>query len=108
VNDTDKGRICNVRVTLPHHLCVLANVNGETVLAVDSPVTQSSILDALEARYPMLRGTLRDHVTQKRRARVRFFATEEDITHDSPDQHLPEAIASGAKPFMIIGAISGG
>jgi len=87
---------------------VLANVDGETVLAVASPVSQRTILDALEARYPMLCGTLRDHVTQKRRARVRFFANEEDVTHDSPDQPLPEAIASGARPFMIIGAISGG
>jgi len=100
--------VCNVRVTLPHHLCVLAGVDGEITLAVDPPVSQSTILDALEARYPMLCGTLRDHVTRKRRARVRFFANEEDVTHDPPDQPLPDTIASGEKPFMIVGAISGG
>lgn len=104
----DQPQICNVRVTLPHHLCVLANLEGEVVLPVPSPVTQSSILDTLEARYPMLCGTLRDHDSRKRRAKVRFFANEEDVTHDSPDQPLPDAIASGTKPFMIIGAISGG
>jgi len=78
------------------------------VLEVKSPVCQTTILDALESRFPMLRGTVRDHVTLKRRAKVRFFANEEDVTHDPPDQPLPEVIASGEKPFMIIGAISGG
>jgi len=97
-----------VRVALPFHLCTLAGVDGEVVLAVNSPVTQTTILDALESRFPMLRGTLRDHVTLKRRAKVRFFANEEDVTHDPPDQPLPEVITSGKKPFMIIGAISGG
>src|SRR5262245_30859675 len=97
-----------IRVQLPHHLQTLASVNGEVLLAVDAPVTQRTILDALEARYPMLRGTIRDHQTSKRRPKVRFFANEEDVSHDSPDQHLPEAIASGAKPFMVVGAISGG
>jgi hypothetical protein len=97
-----------VRVTLPHHLCTLASTEREVVLNVNSPVTQTTILDALEARFPMLRGTLRDHVTLKRRAKVRYFANEEDVTHDSPDQPLPDVIASGEKPFMIVGAISGG
>jgi len=97
-----------VRVTLPYHLCTLAGADDEVVLAVKSPVSQTTILDALESRYPMLRGTLRDHVTLKRRAKVRFFANEEDVTHDPPDQPLPEVIASGEKPFMIVGAISGG
>ena len=97
-----------VRVTLPFHLCTLAGVTGEVVLEVAPPVCPASILDALEARYPMLRGTLRDHVSRKRRAKVRFFANEEDVTHDPPDQPLPAVIASGEKPFMIVGAISGG
>jgi hypothetical protein len=97
-----------IRVQLPHHLQTLASVNGEVLLAVAAPVTQRTILDALEARFPMLRGTIRDHVTAKRRPKVRFFANEEDITHDSPDDVLPDVIASGAKPFMVVGAISGG
>lgn len=98
----------SVRVTLPFHLCTLAGVADELKLDVTSPVCQNTILDALELRYPMLRGTLRDHVTLKRRARVRFFANEEDVTHDPPDQPLADVIASGEKPFMIVGAISGG
>jgi len=97
-----------IRVVLPQHLRTLAGVDGEVALAVDGPVTQKSILDALEARYPMLRGTIRDHATLRRRPLVRFFACEEDVTHDTPDAPLPEAIASGAEPFYVIGAIAGG
>ena len=97
-----------IRVVLPQHLKTLARVDGEVTLVVDAPVTQRSILDALEARYPMLRGTVRDHTTQRRRPLVRFFACEEDVTHDSPDEPLPQAIATGAEPFLIIGAIAGG
>ena len=97
-----------VRVVLPPHLRTLARVDGEVLLAVATPVTQRALLDALEARYPMLRGTIREHVTQRRRPRVRFFANAEDISHDSPDALLPETVAAGAEPFMIVGAISGG
>jgi hypothetical protein len=97
-----------IRVVLPEHLKTLARVDGEVTLVVDGPVTQRSILDALEARYPMLRGTVRDHATQRRRPLVRFFACEEDVTHDSPDEPLPPAIATGTEPFLIIGAIAGG
>ena len=97
-----------IRVVLPEHLKTLARVDGEVTLIVDGPVTQRSILDALEARYPMLRGTVRDHATQRRRPLVRFFACEEDVTHDSPDEPLPPAIATGTEPFLIIGAIAGG
>lgn len=97
-----------VRVMLPYHLRTLAGAGEEVTLIVNAPVTQAAILDALETRFPMLRGTLRDHVTLKRRTRVRFFANEEDVTHDPPDQPLPGAIASGEKPFMIVGALSGG
>jgi sulfur-carrier protein len=97
-----------IRVVLPLHLRTLARVDGEVALAVDAPVTQRTILDALEARYPMLRGTVRDHATLRRRPLVRFFACEEDVTHASPDDPLPEAIASGAEPFLIVGAIAGG
>jgi hypothetical protein len=97
-----------IRVVLPHHLRTLAKVDGEIALAVEGPVTQRAILDALERRYPMLRGTIRDHTTQKRRPLVRFFVCEEDISHDPPDGRLPDAIASGAEPFYIIGAIAGG
>jgi hypothetical protein len=89
-----------IRVVLPQHLKTLARVDG--------PVTQRSILDALEARYPMLRGTVRDHATRKRRPLVRFFACEEDVTHVSPDEPVPHLVASGAEPFLIIGAIAGG
>jgi molybdopterin synthase sulfur carrier subunit len=97
-----------IRVTLPPHLRKLAQVDGEIKLDVEGPVTQRSILDALEARYPMLRGTIRDHVTQRRRAFVRFFACGEDLSHEPPDAPLPDAVATGAEPFMIVGAIAGG
>jgi sulfur-carrier protein len=97
-----------IRVVLPQHLRTLAGVDGEVTLAVEPPLTQRSILDALETRYPMLRGTVRDHQTKKRRPLVRFFVCAEDVTHESPDAPLPDAIASGAEPFLIIGAIAGG
>ena len=97
-----------IRVVLPFHLRTLARVEGEVELDVEGPVTQGSVLDALEARYPMLRGTIRDHVTHKRRAFVRFFACEEDLSHEPPDTPLPDAVASGAEPYLIIGAIAGG
>jgi hypothetical protein len=97
-----------IRVVLPAHLRSLAQAGGEVTLEVAGPVTQRSVLDALEARYPMLRGTLRDQVTQKRRAFVRFFACQEDLSHESPDAPLPEAVASGAEPFLVVGAIAGG
>ena len=97
-----------IRVIIPPHLRTLANVSGEVKVDVAGPVTQRSTLDALEARYPMLRGTIRDHVTLQRRPMLRFFACEEDVSLDSPDAPLPEAIASGKEPFWIIGAIAGG
>ena len=97
-----------VRVILPQHLQVLASAPREVKLDVAGLVTQRTILDALEARYPNLRGTVREHVTLKRRPLVRFFVCEEDISHDPPDAPLPEAVASGAEPFYIIGAIAGG
>lgn len=97
-----------IRVTLPPHLRKLAQVDGEVKLDVQGPVTQSSVLDALETRYPMLRGTIRDHVTHRRRAFVRFFACGEDLSHEPPDSPLPDAVAKGAQPFMIVGAIAGG
>ena len=97
-----------IRVILPTHLRVLANAPREVQVEVQGPVTQRSILDALEAKYPTLRGTMRDHVTQRRRPLVRFFACEEDVSQESPDAALPEKIASGAEPFFIIGAIAGG
>lgn len=97
-----------IHVILPAHLRTLAQLRGELSLEVTGPVTQRSILDALETQYPMLRGTLRDHVTQKRRDFVRFFVCEEDWSHESPDKPLPEAIASGKEPFLIVGAIAGG
>ncbi len=97
-----------IRVVLPQHLRTLAKVDGEVRLEVAAPVTTRSILDALEAKYPMLRGTVRDHETQQRRAFLRFFACEEDLSHESPDAPLPEAVASGKEPFLIIGAIAGG
>jgi hypothetical protein len=98
----------SIRVVLPQHLCTLARVNGEIVLEVAGTVTQRAILDVLEERYPMLRGTIREHETLKRRPRVRFFANAEDVSHDDPDTPLPEAIVLGQQPFMIIGAIAGG
>lgn len=97
-----------VRVTLPLHLRTLAHINGEVTLDVAAPVTQRSILDALEQKYPMLRGTIRDHGTQKRRDFLRFFACEEDFSIAPPDAPLPDAIATGKEPFMVVGAISGG
>jgi len=97
-----------VNVTLPHHLQTLARCDREVTLDVDGPVTQRRILDALEARFPMLRGTVREHDTLKRRPRVRFFAAGEDVTHDSPDAKLPDSIAKGDQPFMIVGAVAGG
>jgi sulfur-carrier protein len=97
-----------IRVELPQHLRTLARVGREVQLEIDGAVTQRSVLDALEARYPMLRGTIRDHDTQQRRAFLRFFACEEDLSHESPDSPLPEAVASGKEPFLIVGAIAGG
>ena len=97
-----------IRVILPQHLRTLANVGREVSLDVSGPVTQQSVLDALEAQYPMLRGTVRDHVTHKRRPLVRFFASEEDYSHASPDDPLPQAVASGKEPFIILGSIAGG
>jgi sulfur-carrier protein len=97
-----------IRVTLPAHLRKLARVDGEVKLDVEGRVTQRSVLDALEARYPMLRGTIRDQVTKKRRAFVRFFACGEDLSHEPPDASLPEAVTMGTEPFMIVGAIAGG
>ncbi len=97
-----------IRVELPYHLRTLAGADAEVTLTVDGVVTLGGVLDALEARYPMLRGTLRDHDTGRRRPLVRFFACREDVTHDPPDTPLPEAIASGAEPFLIVGAIAGG
>jgi len=97
-----------IRVVLPPHLRTLARVDGDVELDVNATVTQRSILDELETRYPMLRGTMRDHVTQLRRPLVRFFACGEDLSHESPDALLPEAITKGSEPFVIIGAIAGG
>jgi sulfur-carrier protein len=97
-----------IRVILPHHLRTLAKVDGAVTLDVDGPATPRSVLGALEARYPMLRGTIRDHVTQQRRPFVRFFACHEDLSHESPDSPLPEAVASGVEPFFVVGAIAGG
>jgi sulfur-carrier protein len=97
-----------IRVILPVHLRTLAKVGSELSLEMEGPVTPRAIIDALEAKYPMLCGTIRDHVTQKRRPFVRFFACEEDLSHESPDAPLPEAIATGAKPFFIVGAVAGG
>lgn len=97
-----------IRVALPFHLQKLARVDGEVQLDIAGAVTQRSILDALEARYPMLRGTIRDHVTQQRRAFVRFFACEEDLSHELPDTPLPDAVATGAEAFVVLGAMAGG
>jgi sulfur-carrier protein len=97
-----------IRLELPTHLRRLANVEGEVRLEVAGPVTQRSVLDALEARYPMLRGTIRDHGSVKRRPMLRFFACEEDLSHESPDAPLPEAVASGKEPFIVLAAIAGG
>ena len=97
-----------IRVQLPLHLRTLARVGGEVQLVVEGPATQRSVLDALEARYPVLCGTIRDHVTHQRRAFVRFFACAEDLSHESPDAPLPDAVASGAEPYFVVGAIAGG
>jgi hypothetical protein len=97
-----------IRVILPPHLRTLAHVGAELELVIEGPITQRSVLDALEVRYPMLRGTIRDHVTQQRRPFLRFFACEEDLSHEPPDNPLPEAVASGAEPLVILGAIAGG
>jgi sulfur-carrier protein len=97
-----------VRVVLPAHLRVLGRVDGEVALVVEGPVTQRSVLDALEARHPALRGTIRDHATLRRRAFVRLFACERDLSHDAPDEPLPEAVACGAEPLRVVGAMAGG
>ncbi len=97
-----------IQVVLPAHLRTLTRVDGEISLEIEGTVTQRSVLDALEARYPVLLGTIRDHITQERRPFLRFFACQEDLSHDSPDAPLPAAVASGKEPFLIIGAIAGG
>ena len=97
-----------IRVILPSPLRQLARVDGELSFSVAAPVTQRAVLDALEARYPMLRGTIRDQGTQQRRAFIRFFACEEDLSHEAPDAPLPEAVATGAEPYLVVGAIAGG
>jgi hypothetical protein len=97
-----------IRVVLPQHLRGLAHISGEVQIDVSGPVTQRSVVDALEANYPMLRGTIRDHVTQERRPFLRFFACEEDLSHESIDAPLPDAVVSGKEPLLIIGAIAGG
>ncbi len=97
-----------IRVVLPAHLRTIAHVTGEVSLDVEGDVTQRSVLDALEARYPSLRGTIRDQSTQKRRSFVRFFACEEDLSHEQPDARLPEAVVKGSEPFLVVGAMAGG
>jgi hypothetical protein len=97
-----------IRVVLPSHLRKLARVDGEVQLEVEGQATQRSVLDALENRYPMLRGTIRDHTTQRRRPFVRFFACQEDLSNEVPDAPLPEAVATGAEPFLVVGAMAGG
>jgi sulfur-carrier protein len=97
-----------IRVVLPPHLRKLAHVEREVALEVNGPVTQRAVLDALEERYPMLRGTIRDQATLKRRAFVRFFACEEDLSHEAPDAPLPAAVANGTEPFLVVGAMAGG
>jgi molybdopterin converting factor small subunit len=97
-----------IRVVLPAHLRSLARVGSEVKLEIEGPVTVRTVLDSLEASYPMLVGTIRDHVTQQRRPYVRFFACQEDLSHDPPDQPLPEAVAKGTEPLLIVGAIAGG
>jgi molybdopterin synthase sulfur carrier subunit len=97
-----------IRVVLPAHLRTLARVDGEVMLDVKGEVTQRAVLDALEARYPMLRGTIRDHSTKCRRPFIRFFACEQDLSHESPDAPLPDAVATGTEPFLIVGAMAGG
>jgi molybdopterin synthase sulfur carrier subunit len=102
------GEMRTVRIILPQHLRTLAHAGSEVMIEVADPVTQRSVLDALEARYPMLRGTIRDQVTQERRPFLRFFACEQDLSHEPPDASLPDAVASGSEPLLIIGAIAGG
>ena len=97
-----------IRVELPQHLRTLAKVSREVELHVEDPATQRSVLNALEAAYPMLRGTIRDHITQRRRPFVRFFACEQDLSHESPDAPLPDAVAAGSEPLLIVGAMAGG
>ena len=97
-----------IRVVLPAHLRTLARIDGEVSLDVDGAPTRGAVLDALEARYPMLRGTIRDHSTQQRRPFLRFFACGEDLTHENPDSPLPDAVATGAEPFLVVGAMAGG
>ena len=97
-----------IRIVLPFHLRKLARVDGEVQLNVEGPVTQRAVLDALEAAYPVLRGTIRDHITKKRRAFVRFFACEQDLSHEAPDALLPDAVATGAETFIVLGAMAGG
>ncbi len=97
-----------IRVVIPFHLRTLAKIDGEIALEVSSPVTQCSVLDALESRYPNLCGTIRDHVTKKRRPMIRFYACNEDLSHESPDAPLPVAVVSGAEPLYVVGAIAGG
>jgi molybdopterin synthase sulfur carrier subunit len=97
-----------IRVVLPAHLRTLARVDGEVKVAVEGPATLRGVLDALEAGYPMLRGTIRDHVTQERRSFLRFFACEQDLSHEPPDTPLPDAVATGAEPFLVVGAMAGG
>jgi hypothetical protein len=106
-SETEK-KLHAVRVVLPFHLRILAKITGEIQLDVEPPVTQRTVLDALEARYPMLTGTTRDHTTQRRRAYLRFYACEQDLSLEDPDTPLPDAVASGEQPFLIIGAIAGG
>lgn len=97
-----------IRVTLPYHLRNLAKVPGEVEVQVDGPVTQRSVLNALETKYPVLRGTIRDHVTQQRRAFLRFYACEQDLSHESPDDPLPDEVVHGKEPYIVLGAIAGG
>jgi len=97
-----------IRLVLPTHLRTLAHVDGEVVLAVEGPATQRTVLDALEARYPMLRGTIRDYATDRRRPYLRFFACDEDVSHQPPDAPLPDAVATGGEPFLVVGAMAGG
>ncbi len=97
-----------IRVVLPSHLRTIARVGGEVTLQVEGQATQRSVLDALESRYPVLRGTIRDHGTQRRRAFVRFFACQEDLSHEMPDAALPDAVAMGTEPFLVVGAMAGG
>lgn len=102
------GEARDVRVRLPYHLRILARLDSEVVVQVSGPVTQRSVLDALEERWPVLQGTIRDHTSGRRRAYLRFFACEEDLSHEPPDDELPGRVASGAEPFMVVGAMAGG